>query len=140
LIKIKNYRRISLCTEQSSITTCGKFTPGPRREPGTFCVARKGPDHYPSWEIVAWTATECGYSEVCVGKIWRISSTWLPPATARRVPEFYTGGGEREGCVDMTNACITSGSPLVACSNHIFQLTMYSINNPGFSHSTPRIP
>jgi hypothetical protein len=20
---------------------------------GTFCVARKGPDHYPSWEVVA---------------------------------------------------------------------------------------
>jgi hypothetical protein len=31
--------------------------PGPRREPGTFLVARKGPDHYPSWEVVADNAT-----------------------------------------------------------------------------------
>jgi hypothetical protein len=27
--------------------------PGPRREPGTFPTAGKGPDHYLSWEVVA---------------------------------------------------------------------------------------
>jgi hypothetical protein len=31
--------------------------PGPRREPGTFRTAVKGPDHYPSWEVVANNAT-----------------------------------------------------------------------------------
>jgi hypothetical protein len=27
--------------------------PGPRREPATFLTERKGPNHYPSWEVVA---------------------------------------------------------------------------------------
>jgi hypothetical protein len=36
------------CTVQSSITTNV-----PRRESGTFRTAVKGPDHYPSWEVVA---------------------------------------------------------------------------------------
>jgi hypothetical protein len=27
--------------------------PGPRREPGTSLTAGKGPNHYPSWEVVA---------------------------------------------------------------------------------------
>jgi hypothetical protein len=31
--------------------------PGPLREPGTFPTARKGPDHYLSWEVVAYNAT-----------------------------------------------------------------------------------
>jgi hypothetical protein len=31
--------------------------PGPRRRPGTFRTAVKDPDHYPSWEVVAYRAT-----------------------------------------------------------------------------------
>jgi hypothetical protein len=45
-----------LCTGQSSQPIVTE-APGPRREPGTVRTARKGPDHYPSWEVVAYNAT-----------------------------------------------------------------------------------
>jgi hypothetical protein len=101
-----HYRRIGLCTEQSSISTSGKLTPGPRREPGTFRVARNGPDHYPIWEVVARLATECGYS-VCV---WGRFGAFPPHGSPQQqlgARRSFTleGEREREGCVHMTNAC-----------------------------------
>jgi hypothetical protein len=41
--------------------------PGPRCEPGTFRTAVKGPDHCPSWEVVA----EMHYESRSVWRIFR---------------------------------------------------------------------
>jgi hypothetical protein len=49
-------REDCLCTGQS-LEPLVEGAPGPRREPGTFRTPRKGPDHYPSWEVFAYNAT-----------------------------------------------------------------------------------
>jgi hypothetical protein len=56
------YDEDCLCTEQSLVAGA----PGPWREPATFTTAGIGPNHYPSWEVVA------EMRELTSRSIWRI--------------------------------------------------------------------